>query len=62
MVVEELNLLKKKLEDEVLSNVSYDKIYETSVKIDSLLIEYYKEAQNTKKESLDDTIKKDLSY
>ena len=62
MVMEELNTLKKKLEDQVLNDVSYEKIYETSTKIDTLLVEYYKNVQNTKKDSLDNIIKKDLSY
>lgn len=62
MVMEELNTLKKKLEDQVLNDVSYEKIYETSTKIDTLLVEYYKNLQNTKKDSLDNIIKKDLSY
>ena len=62
MVMEELNTLKKKLEDQVLNDVSYEKIYETSTKIDTLLVEYYKNVQNIKKDSLDNRIKKDLSY
>lgn len=61
MVIEELNLLKKKLEEQVRKDVSYDRIYETSSKIDTLLIEYYKD-EMAKKESLDNNIKKDLSY
>lgn len=62
MVMEELNILKKKLEHQVLNEDSYDKIYETSAKIDTLLVEYYKNLQNIKKDSLDNKIKKDLSY
>ena len=62
MVMEELNTLKKKLEDQVLNEASYEKIYETSAKIDTLLVEYYKNIQNIKKDSLDNKIKKDLSY
>ena len=46
MVIEQLNLLKKKLEDQVMKKDSYDKIYETSVEIDKLLIEYYKNNNN----------------
>lgn len=61
MVIEELNVLKKKLEDQVLKNDSYDKIYETSTRIDDLLIEYYENIEKLKKESLDNGIKKDLS-
>lgn len=61
MVIEELNVLKKKLEDQVLKNDPYDKIYETSTKIDDLLIEYYENIGKLKKESLDNDIKKNLS-
>ncbi len=43
MVVEEINVLKKALEDQIEKKDSYDKIYETSVKIDKLLIDYYNE-------------------
>ena len=43
MVVEKINELKQVLEDQITKKDSYDKIYETSVEIDKLLIEYYKE-------------------
>ena len=58
MVMEEINILKKKLETQVLNEDSYNKIYETSAKIDTLLVEYYKNLQNTKKDSLDNKLKK----
>lgn len=58
MVMEKINILKKKLETQVLNEDSYDKIYETSAKIDTLLVEYYKNLQNTKKDSLDNKLKK----
>lgn len=61
MVIEELNILKKKLEEQVLKNAPYDKIYETSAKIDDLLIKYYENIGNLKKKSLDSDIKKNLS-
>lgn len=59
MVLEEINTLKKELERQVENNVSYDKIYETSTKIDVLLVEYYKNIQKmkSKKNSLDKSIK-----
>lgn len=59
MVLEEINTLKKELERQVENNVSYDKIYETSTKIDVLLVEYYKNIQKmkSKKNSLDKNIK-----
>lgn len=42
MVIEEINFFKRKLEEQINQKVSYDKIYDTSIKIDKLLIEYYK--------------------
>lgn len=49
MLVEEINNLKDKLEKQVMEKDSYEKIYETSVKIDKLLIKYYKELEASKK-------------
>lgn len=57
MVIEEINVLKKELENQITENVSYDKLYETSVKIDTLLIEYYKN-----KDTLKDNFKENLNY
>ena len=57
MVIEEINILKKELENQITENVSYDKLYETSVKIDTLLIEYYKN-----KDTLKDNFKENLNY
>ena len=56
MVIEEINVLKKELENQITENVSYDKLYETSVKIDTLLIEYYKN-----KDALKDNFKENLN-
>ena len=41
MVVEEIDILKKKLEEQIMKEDSYDIIYETSVQIDKLLVKYY---------------------
>lgn len=49
MLVDEINKLKEKLEQQVMEKDSYDKIYETSVKIDELLVKYYKELEASKK-------------
>ena len=57
MVIEDINVLKKELENQITENVSYDKLYETSVKIDTLLIEYYKN-----KDALKDNFKENLNY
>ena len=50
LVVEEINILKEKLENQIEKNDSYDRIYETSVMIDELLVSYYKEFENSKKD------------
>ena len=42
MVLEKINNLKNKLEKQVIEKDSYENIYETSVAIDKLLVEYYK--------------------
>ena len=49
MVVEEINTLKKKLEEQIMKEDSYDIIYETSVQIDKLLVKYYQELDEFKK-------------
>ena len=53
MLVDEINILKKKLERQIEKDDSYDRIYETSVMIDELLVAYYREYEG---------IKKDLNY
>ena len=42
MVTDEINVLREKLEKQILVNDSYDNIYDTSLQIDNLIIEYYK--------------------
>ena len=49
VVVEEINTLKKKLEEQIMKEDSYDIIYETSVQIDKLLVKYYQELDEFKK-------------
>ena len=49
MFVDEINILKQKLEDQIKKEDSYDRIYETSVMIDELLVTYYKEHEKAKK-------------
>lgn len=51
MYVDEINILKQKLENQIQKEDSYDKIYETSVMIDELLVAYYKEYEKTKRGS-----------
>lgn len=43
MVQEKIIELKKKLDDQIVNNDLYEKIYKTSVDIDKLIIEYYKQ-------------------
>lgn len=50
MITDEINILKKKLEEQLLNEDSYDKIYETSIRIDELLINYYKEFEASRKD------------
>lgn len=40
-MLSEINILREKLEKQLISNASYDDIYDTSIKIDKLLVEYY---------------------
>ena len=42
MIVKEIDTLKEKMEKQIVENRPYDEIYETSVAIDKLLVEYYK--------------------
>ena len=46
MLMEKIDVLKQKLEEQINRNESYSNIYETSVEIDQLLIEYYKEVKS----------------
>lgn len=41
MLVEEINILKEKMEKQIVENRPYREIYETSVAIDELLVKYY---------------------
>ena len=49
VIVEEIDILKKKLEEQIKKEDSYDTIYETSVEIDKLLVKYYKDLEEFKK-------------
>lgn len=40
-MLEEINMLREKLEEEVVSNAPYEEILATSRKIDALILEYY---------------------
>lgn len=43
MITKEINVLREKLEKQIINNESYDIIYKTSVAIDDLLTKYYKD-------------------
>ncbi|MDD2627407.1 MAG: Spo0E family sporulation regulatory protein-aspartic acid phosphatase [Clostridia bacterium] len=43
MVIEEINKLRDRLEQQIAENKSYTDIYNTSIKIDKLITQYYKE-------------------
>ena len=40
-MLEKINVLREKLETQILENKSYDEILTTSKEIDKLLVEYY---------------------
>ena len=44
-MLDEINVLREKLEQQVLQNESYEQILKTSEEIDKLLVEYYKSLQ-----------------
>ena len=48
-MLEEINVLREKLEKQVLENVPYNDILSTSKELDKLLIEYYKSSEVFKK-------------
>ena len=43
MITDEINVLREKLEKQILNNESYDIIYKTSASIDALLTKYYRD-------------------
>ncbi|MCX8075145.1 MAG: Spo0E family sporulation regulatory protein-aspartic acid phosphatase [Clostridia bacterium] len=43
MVIDEIDVLRRKLEKQVVEKCSYKQIYKTSTQIDKLLIDYYEE-------------------
>lgn len=43
MVEEKIVELKSLLDKLIINNDDYDKIYQTSIKIDKLIVEYYKQ-------------------
>ena len=48
MVADKINKLREKLEEQLLRNEPYEKIYKTSTEIDKLVTEYYQNKELTK--------------
>ena len=48
MLINDINKLKRKLESQILNKEEYKNIYDTSVKIDELLVKYYMQGELTK--------------
>ena len=44
-MLDEINVLREKLEMQVLENESYEEVLKTSRQIDKLLVDYYKSVQ-----------------
>lgn len=44
-MLDEINMLREKLEMQILANESYDEVLKTSRQIDVLLVEHYKSLQ-----------------
>lgn len=40
-MLDKINMLREKLENQILNNEPYDKVLATSREIDALLVEYY---------------------
>ncbi len=50
MILDDINILKQKLEKQIDTNEPYEEIYKTSVEIDKLLVEYYSSLNDVKKD------------
>ncbi len=46
-MLEQINVLREKLETQILENKSYEEILTTSKEIDKLLVEYYESISTT---------------
>ena len=44
-MLDEINMLREKLEKQILANESYEEVLKTSRQIDELLVEHYKSIQ-----------------
>ena len=43
---EEINKLREKLNESIINNEDYEKIYNLSIELDKLIAEYYNELEN----------------
>lgn len=48
-MLDKINMLREKLENQILDNEPYDKVLATSREIDALLVEYYNSSNFTNK-------------
>ncbi len=49
MVADKINKLREKIEKQITNNEPYEEIYSTSMQIDDLITEYYKEKELSEK-------------
>lgn len=49
-MLEDIDKLKQKLEEQIENNESYEEVYKTSAKIDELLVKYYSSLNDSKKD------------
>lgn len=45
MLINQIDFFREKLENQINKNEPYDEIYQTSIIIDKLLVDYYKSGQ-----------------
>lgn len=45
MLINQIDFFREKLENQIIKNEPYDEIYQTSIIIDKLLVDYYKSGQ-----------------
>ena len=51
-MLDKINMLREKLEYQILNNESYDRVLATSKEIDHLLMEYYHNKNKSKSDNL----------
>lgn len=51
-MLDKINMLREKLENQILNNEPYDKVLATSREIDALLVDYYHAENMAKQDTL----------